>query len=319
MANEKELRQALNQFTVVGTLKENNLELKDDLIDRYTNEKYKAMVGELVVKVGDSNEHRLSFFAREMTKAGEVSKLFTAYKTIMETYMSMTDIKLKEENKEDTEGLYPTRLQVQGEIGVNDYVTNGELKTFPQLSGKFVNSVKQGEEDKAQFDLELYINKLSSEMDKDGIETNRLKVSGVIPIYGGKVIPSDLTVTDEYGVADYMLMNFAEGDTIKVWGDIYNSAVEKKKEKSGFGKARDTITIDYKREMLIIGGEEAPLEDDKAFSPDAIKIALQERENYLEGKLSGGGKPSGRTAGFGGQAKKKVAPKRDISVGDIPF
>ena len=41
--NKKQLREALNQFTITGVLKEKNLEVKADFVDKKTGAKYTAI------------------------------------------------------------------------------------------------------------------------------------------------------------------------------------------------------------------------------------------------------------------------------------
>lgn len=323
MENKKNtLREAMNKWTITGTLKENNLEIRDDLKDKKTGTPYTAIMGDLVVKVNEHDEHRIKFFSKEKTNEGKDNKLFKAYKTVKDTYISIADLAAMSD--EEKQGVYATRLSVQGAFKSNDYSPDGQIvHENPELSGKFINSVKnEEEEDTADFDLEIYLASIKPELDKEGIESGRMSAKGLVPVYGGKVIPIPLTITDEYGVADYMKMNFQAGDTLQVWGEIINSAIENKKIKSGFGQSKEEISYDYTNEILIIGGEEKPLEDEKAFNPEAIKIAMKERENYLEQKKAEGasrGNKTKKTAGFGRAAGKKVAPMREITKDDIPF
>lgn len=318
-----QLREALNQFTIIGTVKENNLRLiggeGSDVVlkDKNTGQPYRAMAGELVIKTGEDNEHEVSFFAREMTKDNKVSKLFKAYETAMNTYVSEVDV--AEAEGEEGEPLRASRVAVQGEIGINDYYSGNELKSFPQLNGKFFNSSMATQEDKAEFDLEIFLDSVSPELDRDGIDTGRLNVRGVVPGYGGRVSPLDFKVTDEHGVADYMGLNFKVDDTIQVWGELVNTARRIEKEKSGFGKSKTEVTYEYNRELLIIGGEEFPLDED-AFAPEDIRLALQERDNYLEQlRQKSQSKGKKRTAGFSGSKPSTGKRKEDYTPDSIPF
>ena len=319
--NKQQLREALNQFTITGTLKEKNLEVKNDFTDKETGAKYTAIAGELVIKVGDDGEHKIKLFSREKTQAGGISKLFKAYQTVQETYLSMADLAGMPED--EREGKYPTRLTVQGELSVNDYYSNNELHSYPELRGKFVNSVKSEDiEDAAEFDVEMYINKMKKELDKDGIETGRLLLEGIVPGYKGIVSPILFTVTDEYGVANFMESTFRVGDTVLLWGDIINSAITTTKTKSGFGQSKEEVTTTYKNEILIIGGEELVLQNEKAFEPELVKLALAEREIYLAGVKSKGeqkAKQPQRSAGFAKTNSKPTTPPKDRSTDDIPF
>lgn len=352
MTNKINLREALNQFSITGTLKENNLEIRDDLKDKRTGAPYTAIMGDLVVKVGENDEHRLKFFSKEMTNAGGESKLFKAYKTVKDTYISIAEAAVMNTEREEIreaeiarlekqleageieempvfdeiERVYPTRLNVQGDIRSNDYSADGiKVSETPELSGKFINSLKKEEEDKAEFDLEIYVEDIKPELDKDGIETDRLDIKALVPVYGGKVIPVPLKVTGEYGVSDYMSMNFRKGDTLQIWGTLINKAIEKVETKSGFGQSKEKVSYDYTNEILVVGGEETALEGEKSFDATEIAKAKVAREQMLEQeKVKGsqrGSQPK-KTAGFGKVASNKTKaqqPKRDIDTDDIPF
>lgn len=352
MTNKINLREGLNQINVTGTLKENNLEIRDDLKDRRTGAPYTAIMGDLVVKVGENDEHRLKFFSKELTNAGGENKLFKAYKTVKETYISIAEAAVMNTEREEIrnaeiaraeaqleageieqmpefdeiEKVYPTRLNVQGEIRSNDYSADGiKVSETPELAGRFINSLKKEEEDRAEFDLEIYVEDMKPELDKDGIETDRLEVKALVPVYGGKVIPVPLKVTGEHGVADYMGMNFRKGDTLQVWGTLINKAIEKIEVKSGFGQSKEKVTYDYTNEILIVGGEENALEGEKAFDATEIAKAKVAREAMLEQeKVKGSqrGVQPKKTSGFGkvaGNTTKTQKPKRDIDADDIPF
>lgn len=321
MTTENKLREGKNNCEIVGILKENNLKI-DKLLDKNTGAPYNAIMGDIVVKVGEHDEHKVNLFSKELTKAGAESKLFKAYKTIMDNYVSMADIaKLPIEEKE---GKYPTRLQVQGEIRLNDYYSNNQMNSRAEISGKFITSdIKEGVEDKAEFTVEMYLNKKKNELDKDGIETGRLEVEGILVGYNGIASPVSFKVTDEHGVSDYMKSNFDVGDSVEVWGDLVNSAIITKTLKQGFGEAKEEITATYKNEIVITGGEERVLNETKAFNPDLIQKALAEREIYLAEKeeetKSKANKPQQRNKGFGGKVGETPIPPKKIKTEDIPF
>lgn len=317
--NKQQLREGTNKVDIIGVLKEKDLEVKE-LTDKKTGVKYNAITGDLVVKVGENGEHKIKIFAKEKTKAGAVSKLFKAYQTVADTYLSIADIAGMPEDSR--EGLYPTRLSVQGELATNDYYANGKMNSFPEIKGKFISSVKSGdEEDKATFEAEMFIEKKNKELDKDGIETGRLKITGVLVGYGGRLAPIDFIATEQYGVADYLDATFMVGDSALLWGEVINSAVTETITKSGFGQSKEETITTYKNEILVIGGDEFPLDEVKAFPVDLIKIGLTERETYLQ-QVEEDGKnrakqPQQKQNGFG--KGKPAAPKREISSEDIPF
>lgn len=321
MTNQQTLRQGKNECEIIGLLKEKNLEIKP-LLDKVTGAPYNAIIGDIVVKVNEHDEHKVKIFSKELTKAGAESKLFKAYKTIMETYTSIAD--LAQMSEADREGRYPTRLRVQGELRVNDYYSNNQMNSFPEISGKFISSdVKPETPDCATFGAEIYVSKKKHELDKDGIETGRLEIEGLLVGYNGIVSPIQFKVTEEHGVADYLDSNFQVGETIEVWGFLVNSAITVKKIKQGFGAKKEEITTTYRNEILINGGEEFALDEAKAFDRDLIQKALAEREIFLAGKeeegKTKGNKPKTQTAGFGGQRKATPTPPEKMKTEDIPF
>ena len=321
MTNQQTLKQGKNECEIIGVLKENNLEIKP-LLDKTTGAPYNAIMGDIVVKVNEHDEHKVKVFSRELTKAGAESKLFKEYKTVMDTYTSIAD--LAQMSEADREGRYPTRLKVQGEIRVNDYYLNNQMNSFPEISGKFISSdVKPETPDCATFGAEIYVSKKKHELDKDGIETGRLEIEGLLVGYNGIVSPIQYKVTQEHRVADYLDSNFQVGETIEVWGFLVNSAITVKKVKQGFGVQKEEITTTYRNEILINGGEEFALDEEKAFDSTLIQKALAEREILLAGKeeegKSKGNKPKNKTAGFGGQRAGTPTPPEKIKTDDIPF
>lgn len=319
-ASNNQLREGKNQITIVGVLKEKDLKI-DTLINKVSGNPYEAIMGDITVKVGEDGEHRVKLFAKRLTNAGAESKLFKAYQTIMESYVSIVDIANMPE--EDKEGIYPTRLKVDGELGVNDYYSNNEMQSYPEIRGKFITSnIADDVEDGATFTSELYLHKMKNELDKDGIESGRLEIEALAVGYNGRITPIQMKVTDEHGVADYMSSTFQVGDTVELWGNVINSAVTSTTVKEGFGKAKEETVTTYRNEILVNGGEERPLDEVKAFPSDLIQKALAEREIYLQeveerGKTRAS-KPK-QTAGFGGKRRAKPTAPENIAKEDIPF
>ena len=216
----------------------------------------------------------------------------------------------------------PDKIKVNGELSVNDYYSNGQLFNNLQIRGKFINRLKSGEEYKpsAKFDVEMYIENIKEEVKNDE-ETGRAIVKGILPIYGGKVIPIDFIADKEDEVADFVTSTFDKGDTVNFWGDVINEIVTKTKKKKGFGKANEDTVTTSKRELLVTGGEPDAYEDDKAYDSSAIKKALAEREVMLQ-QLEEDSKNDKRGSGKSGKSfgsKKNDEGLKPIDDNDIPF
>lgn len=306
---EKKLNQGLNRVEIVGTLKEKNLEIKK----KEDGSEY--ITGKLTIKSEETNEIEVSLFANKLTNEGKESSLFKGYKTILDEYVSSDEIATQE-----LEGVVADRVQVDGEIGVNDYFGKDGLKSFSQVKGKFIKRVKPEIEDKSSFDVEMYIQSIKPEKNKEQVETGRFVVQGILPIYNEKVIPIEFVVTDEDGVADFVESNFEKGQTVNFWGKVVSAVTITSKKKKGFGKDNENINSSTKRELLITGGDEDAYEEDKAFDSALIKKALGERQIYLnelEQKSKEKGNKKESKKGFG--AGKTNKPTIEVDDEDIPF
>ncbi len=208
----------------------------------------------------------------------------------------------------------------QGKIGLNEYYVQDNLKSFPQLSTNFVNRLKSDEEynPRAEFEVELFVKGVKEEKVK-GEETGRVLLEGYVPLYGGKIISFTFTVTKEG--SDYVENNYEKGNTVKVFGNIINfKEMKVTVQESAFGKDKENITYNTKREFLITGGFEPYDEDDKAaYDAEAVKAALTERELQLEKTKSDSKKnnKNEKKTGFGGKAS--TSPSKQISKDDLPF
>lgn len=310
--NKTEIKQALNKVTIVGTLKEKKLEIGE------TKEHKKYISGELVIATSKTSFHRVHIFANQKTKDGKDNKMFKSYTTINDKYLSEAGI--IEQQIPDVE---PTKVKVAGELSVNDYYNNDQLFSTVQIRGKFINRIRPEEEyiPQAKFDTEMYIENIKPETKNDE-ETDRAIVTGIIPIYGGKVIPIDFITDLEDGVTDFVTSNFDKGDTVDFWGDIVNEIVTTTKKKKGFGKANEDVITTTKRELLITGGNPEPYEEEKAYDSETIKKALAEREvslKELEENSKKNSKKSNKSNKSFGSTKSTSVDSETLGDEDIPF
>lgn len=189
-----ELREALNEVFIEGILKEKTLELAT--ID-VQGKKADVIRGELVISDKENSEHRVRVFANKLTKEGKENSVYKGLKTVMDEYVSVAEALKLGQTAEAADKVRITK----GKIGLNEYYTpNGELRSFPIVTTNFVNRVKDGTYNpKAEFTLEIYFDNILPEI-KDNEETGRLIVKGIVPVYGGEVIPLTFIVADEDAV-----------------------------------------------------------------------------------------------------------------------
>lgn len=272
-----ELREALNEVFIEGILKEKTLELATINVQ---GKKADVIRGELVISDKENSEHRVRVFANKLTKEGKENSVYKGLKTVMDEYVSVAEALKLGQTAEAADKVRITK----GKIGLNEYYTpNGELRSFPIVTTNFVNRVKDGTYNpKAEFSLEFYFDNILPEI-KDNEETGRLIVKGIVPVYGGEVIPLTLIVADEDAV-NYIQTNYEKGKTGKVWGELVNTVEITKIVEQGFGKAKEKIVTKIINELVITGGEEDQYseDDERSYSTDLIKKAMAERDIKLD-------------------------------------
>lgn len=309
MAKQTTLRQANNNVVIEGILQE-------VAIKEYQKDGKKSLSGKVLIQQDENSVHEIRVYANEKTKNGDDNKIYKGLETVMTEYKSISQVGLELADK--------VRV-TQAELKKNDYLApDGKMRSYPKFEANFINRLKEGEplEPRAEFDVELFITLVKPEMDREGEETGRFIVEGVIPLYNGILSPQTFIAEGEG--AEFVESNFEKGQTVQLYGNIINSVeVIKKEVAATFGKPKTTITTNTTREFLITGGTEPYDEDSpKAYSPESIKSALVERETYLNSlKEKKNDKPKKSTTGggFGTARKENTKPKVDISDDDLPF
>lgn len=315
MAEQNTLRKADNEVTVEGLLQE--VRIKSDK----TGDGREFIGGEIDIEVSEGSVHTFRVFSMKHKKDGSDNSIYKGLETVKDEYLSIAKV-----GRENADKVRVTA----GQLGVNDYIgTDGQIKTFPQLSTNFINRVQANDvfDPKSEFEVELFVQSVVDETNRDGEETGRVKVKGYVPQFGGGIAPLEF-VADGEG-AEYIRDTYESGNTVKIYGEIINKVeITKTVEEVGFGKPKEKIKRNFVREFLITGGSE-PYDEDNAntYDPKVIKKALTEREVYLEGlikkaeeKDKSGNKSSKKEdkKGFGSKPNEKKT-NIDINDDDLPF
>ena len=317
-----ELRQAINNITLVGEVKEQKLKLNTSKDGTYIN-------GSLVINTGEFSEIEVRVFVGEKNKKGTVKKAFEVLqKFVNEEVLTQATCT----TDEDRESVAKVRISGQKtytpRFDENIFKINEEVKTRVNIDLGFGNisidySIKP-EDYKAGFDVEMFVTSVKEEMKQDEA-TGRTIVSGWTPVYGGKVIPMEVVagiiVDDDGEESDFgsdILDQIEEGMTIDVWGDInYKSIITKTTKGGGLGKAKVEEDVERINELTIFGAE-IQEDEEKEFDMELIKQAKIERDVEIEEKKneksSDDGKKSkgmGSSKGSGatGEKTKRERPK----------
>lgn len=265
------LREADNKVFIEGTVSEINFELKPV-------QGKDAITGEIVVTTGENAVHTIDVFAYKITKESKENSVYKGLCTVMNEYKSIAKYGKDEADK----------VRISGaKLVVNDYYNPaGELKSIVKISTNFVNRLKAGEEfnPKAEFEIEAFIHKITDELDKKSNElTGRKIISGLVPIYDGKVVPMEFIVADKELITAVNSM-YEVGQTIKIYGDLINTVVTTTKVTAvAIGKPKETTSTITTNEKIFTGGSEPYVEDSAlAFRMETIKNAMAVRTEHLE-------------------------------------
>lgn len=214
-------------------------------------------------------------FASQYTNAGGLNPAYESIERIMNEYVSIA--------ASDIDHADCIRI-TRGQITMNEYYgQNGNLVSFPRVSASFVSKIKRDEcKPDASFSVTFMVGQKGFETDREGVETDKYKVVGMIPQYGGKVDVVPFYAIN-VGVIDAVSNYWNEGDTVKATGKLnFTQKVETRIVQPDFGEpTEETRTISVS-ELVITGGSSTPLDGDYAINYDDVKAALADRKNRLE-------------------------------------
>lgn len=251
-----------------GTFKKNGVDTKTvgGVIKIRVNTKINGVDTELEIPV--------HMFATQYTNAGTNNPAFESIERVMNEFVSIAASDID----------HADRVRVtRGLITMNEYYgQNGNLVSFPRISASFVSKIKKDEcKPTADFTVVFMVGNKGYELDKDGVETERYKIVGMIPQYGEKVDVVPFYAINP-GVIDAVSNYWNEGETVKATGKLnFTSKTETYEVKVDFGESSEgTRTISIS-DLVITGGSSTPLEGDHAISYDDVKVALEDRKERL--------------------------------------
>ena len=296
-----------NVVKIEGILSEVDLEYKDFAKNGSTT---KAIGGVIKVRVDmpingkeTTLEIPVHMFAAQLTNAGAPNPAYESIARIKEEYVSIAASDID----------HADRVRItKGAIQMNEYYgQDGRLISFPRITASFVSKIKREEcKPKAEFTATFMVGKAGFELDKDGVETNKYKVTGMIPQYGGKVDVVPFFAYNE-GVIDAVSNYWSEGDTVKATGRLnFTSETKEVEVKVDFGEPSIETRTYSISELVITGGSSTPLDGEFAINYDDVKSALEDRKNRLAES-----KEKAANRGTSGKAPAPAASKKFSDLG----
>jgi hypothetical protein len=315
---KQEIRQALNKIDITGVIKEHKLASGKSDEGKYIN-------GSIVIKAGEFTEVTVKVFVTETNSKGKTKKAYENLEKILKGEIK-TMVEVSEEDAVKVrlwgnEGFTP---QFREEIFKPENATEVVTKIGVDLGfGNITIDNKITPEDyKATFDIEMFVESVEEEIDKNDEETGRVIVKGWCPVYGGSVIPLELkagiVVDDdgEYDFAEDVRNSIDPETTVNFWGDINFKAIVEKVLKGGsLGRAKVDEKRTYIHDLIAIGADF--VEEDNEYDIEDIKQARIERENKkqeAENKAENKEDKSNKSSGIAGRRAASRNNKADKSA-----
>ena len=312
MANQ-EIRQALNKVDITGVVKEHKLASgKTDDGTKYIN-------GILVIGAGEFTEITVKIYVSETTSKGKTKKAYENLEKILKgEEKTMAQVSEEEAVKVRLWGNDGFTPQFKEEIFKAENATEVVTKISVDLGfGNITIDNKLTPEDyKATFDVEVFVESVEEEIDKNNEETGRVIVKGWCPVYDGSVIPLEIKagiIEDESGKYDFaedIRKSIDPETTVNFWGDIDFKAIIEKTAKGGsLGRAKVEEKRTYIHDLVAIGADF--VEGENEYDIDDIKQARIERENKKQEAQDKAEKKDDKSAKGSGIASKRNAARNN--------
>lgn len=275
MLNIKET-ESTNVVEIAGILKELDVEEKATADGRdYVTAKAIIKVDQEVNGKAVENEIPVRAFAMKLKSDGKtLSKLYTG---IVDWRTKFTSLAVCPEGEEHQASKV---VITTGKLEENIFPTaDGKLASTFQISTNFMN-VPRGDkfEEGAKFELSGVVLGKAREVDGNGDDTGRLKVQFGVIGYNGKLNVLELIAATDNAV-NFIESNWEDGDTVNVNGAIsINQSTKTWFEEQGFGEPIKRTKTVSRKELIILGGSTAGLDEDSAYDAMDIKRAQEERQ-----------------------------------------
>lgn len=292
-----------NQVTIVGKVSENKLKFKDgdDTV----------IFGSIVIQTGADETHEVNVYQKKFTNAGSEAKKWKGIVTLKDELKSIAEVGYDAADVVTlTKGNYNLGNPYKGK--------DGEVKQFVKISTGFTGFINRDEKREisedafgAEVDLDVVVKSVSPVM-VDGEESGDLKIQAYyVNTYNGNSTTNgvlEFRVPEGEG-ADYISEEFEPRQLVALTVKLVNIQKKNvKKIEQGFGKAREEVTYEYKREAIIIGG--GTIEDNDGekivFEAEDVRNVVAKYEQLVaEKEAETTGNKSGGNTGFGNVAAKK--------------
>lgn len=234
----------------------------------------KIRVNQKINGVDTELEVPVHMFAAEFKNDGGSNPAYESINRVMTEFTSIAASDI-----ESADRVRITRAQVT----MNEYYSQGgKLTSFPRVTASFVTKIKKEEcKPDASGTIVFMVGDKKFETDRDGVETNKYMITGLVPQYGGRIDVIPFYAINP-GVIDGVSSSWNEGDTVRAAFKLnFTSRTETRMVEVDFGEPTEETRTVSVSELIITGGSATPLEGDFAIDSDDVQTALADRKARL--------------------------------------
>ena len=244
----------------------------------------------------------IHFFAAKYKNNGDLNPAYENIEKVMTSFSSISAVGIDLADR--------VRVTVNSDaIRMNEYYNQaGQFVTFPRIYASFVTKITKDQmKPTAQFNCEMMIKAITDEIDRNGDETGRLKITGIIVEYNDKVDVVDFYTSNE-NVKNSIMNYWKPGDTVKAHGKLnFTSRTETVINADGFGEPVETSRTVSVSELIITGGSQEPMSGAFALDLAEVKNGLAARQARLDALKEKN------------TVKQKPTPSKNSSIDDLGF
>lgn len=263
----------------------------------------KVRVNQKINGVDTELEVPVHMFASEFKNDGGSNPAYESIGRVMTEFTSIA--------ASDIESADRVRI-TRASVSMNEYYTQtGKLSSFPRIMASFVTKIRKEEcKPDASGTIVFMVGSKKYETDKDGVETDKYIVTGLVPQYGGKIDVIPFYALNPK-VIDGVSSSWNEGDTVKaVFKLNFSSRTETRMVEVDFGEPTEETRTIQVSELVITGGSSTPMEGDFALDSGEVEAALAERKARLAAL-----KDKAATRGTSGKAPAAATKSKFADLG----
>lgn len=302
------LREAKNAVYVEGILSE----IHANYGSRVANGKTIDYIsGKIIVRVEHivngapvTSEVPINIYANKFKKGtNDLNKLYLGFETVINEFKSIAAVGL-----EQADAVRISGASLQQNVFYN---TNGQEFNTTQIRANFIKRVPRSNlKPQVNFVAEIFFAGHRDIEDEEGMPSGKIEITGVVPIYGGRIEVHKFT-TSNPDVVDFFTSTVQKYDTLQVNGQgVFTSEEIARTIPVAVGEA-PVRTYTKRHQEFLIEYCSFPYDDDLAFDVDEIAAAKAVYEARLAEKKQ---KDMNRQA-----SKVTPAPSQAVSGKDLGF